>query len=105
MALPWVDFLWSIRQYVKVRRGTPSSGSYTIKPGDYQLTANNTAAATWTLPAVSGSGQVLKVKNKGNGEITLSGTIFLDQVVSTLTLVRGDMVTLTDDGTHWSVGD
>lgn len=105
MALIWGDFLWSIKNYTKVRRSTPPSGSYTIKTGDYQLTANNTSAATWTLPAVSGSGQVLKVKNKGNGEITLAGTIFLDSVVSTLTLVTGDMVTLTDDGTHWSVGD
>ena len=105
MALNWVDFLWTWHWFNKSQRRTPNSGAYTITTKDYSLIANNSAAATWTLPAISNSGQVLKIKNKGAGNLTLSGTIFLDQVVTTLVLVTGDMVTLSDDGTDWSVGD
>ena len=105
MTIAWIDFLWCWRRLNQVRRSTPNSGSYTITTNDYSLVANNSVASTWTLPTVSDSGQVLKIKNKGAANLTLSGTIFLYEAVSTLVLVTGDMVTLSDDGAHWSVGD
>lgn len=104
MALIWSDFVWTIRQWQR-RRTTPASGSYTVSTQDSNLTANSSVASTWTLPTPSGSGQVLKVKNKGAADLTLSGTIFAYAAVTSLVLVTGDMVTLSDDGTHWSVGD
>lgn len=105
MALIWNDFVWTMKQWNRPRSSTPASGSYTITSSDRALTASLTTASTWTLPAPSGGGQVLKIKNKGIPELTLSGTIFLDTLVTTLILSQGDMVSLTDDGSAWSVGD
>ena len=105
MSLIWTDFVWTWKQWNRVRRSTPPSGSYTISRDDYSLIANLSANATWTLPTPVGAGQVLKIKNKSAYELTLSGTIYLYEAVTSLVLVQGDMVTLSDDGTHWSVGD
>jgi len=105
MALNWMDFVWTIKRWQQVKRKTPASGDYTISTDDVSLISSNTSAATWTLPIVAGNGQVLKIKNKGSAALTLSGTIFTNATVTDLVLSTGDMVTLSDDGVAWSVGD
>ncbi len=114
MALPWVDFVWTIKRWISLYplsfvtslpKGTPAAGNYTITANDYSLVSTNNSDATWTLPAPSGEGQVLKIKHKGTGTLTISGTIFLYEQVASLEMVTGDMVTLSDDGTDWNVGD
>ena len=105
MTLTWNDFVWMVKNWNRVRRSTPPSGAYTITANDYSLIANLSSASTWTLPTPVGAGQVLKIKNKSIYDLTLSGTIFTDQTISELILLTGDMVTLSDDGSCWSVGD
>ena len=113
-SIAWVDFVWNIKRWLKYHpdemnaampSSTPATGAYTITNTDYSLTSTNTAAATWTLPASPSTGQVLKVKVKGAGAITLSGSIFTDTTETSLVLVTGDMVTLRYDGSTWNVGD
>ena len=102
----WTDFLWQWRFLTKTARTTPPTGStYQITKDDFQLSSTSSTTQTWTLPAVTNSGQILKIKNKGAGEIVLNGTVFTSEAITSLILLTGDMVTLTDDGTYWSVGD
>lgn len=115
MALNWMDFSWTIKRWLQLYplsfvtslpSSTPASGNYAVTTSDYALTSTNASNATWTLfTPVGNDSHVLKIKNRGAGELTLSGSIFTDQVVTTLVLVTGDMVTLRSDGTYWNVGD
>jgi hypothetical protein len=116
VALNWVDFTWSLKRWLSLYplsfvtslpNTTLGSGSQTLTNEQYALTASNSTAATWTLPSPSdNTGHVFRIKNQGAGELTLSSPyIFTDSVVSTLILVKGDMVTLRSDGAYWNVGD
>ena len=115
MALPWTDFVWTIKRWLSLYpleaisnlpASIPSSGNYTIAATDYYLVSTNATPVTYTLPAIADSlNRVLKFKNRGAGEVTLSGTVFTSAAASSLILVTGDMVTLTCDGTYWNVGD
>jgi hypothetical protein len=114
MALPWTDFVWTIKRWLSLYpldaisnlpASIPSSGNYTIGDADYYLVSTNATDVTYALPSDADTNRVLKFKNRGAGEVTISGTIFTDSVVTSLVLVIGDMVTLTYDGTYWNVGD
>lgn len=116
MALSWVDFTWSLKKWLQLYptsfvtalpSETPASGNQTLTNSQYSLVADNTAAATWSLPSPSDNpNYVYKIKNRGNAQLTLSSPyIFTDTIVSTLILVKGDMVTLRSDGAYWNVGD
>lgn len=116
MALPWVDFVWTIKRWLSLYpletvlalpSSTPAAGNYTLTNEDYSLVSTNTSNVTWTLPSPSDNpDHVYKIKVQGAGEVTLSNSyIFTDAVVSSLILVRGDMVTLRSDGAYWNVGD
>lgn len=114
MALPWTDFVWTIKRWLSLYpldaisnlpATTPPAGDYTIEDTDYYLVSTSTTDVTYTLPTAPSTNRVLKFKNRGTGEVTLSGTIFAASVVTTLVLVTGDMATLTYDGTYWNVGD
>ena len=116
MALNWTDFSWTIKRWLSLYplsfvtslpNSTLGSGNQTLTNEQYALSANNSSAATWTLPSPSDNpAHVFKIKNLGNGELTLSSPyIFTNAIVSTLVLVKGDMVTLRSDGAYWNVGD
>lgn len=116
MALPWVDFVWTIKRWLglyplepvkALPYSQPASGNYTITEDDYSLVSTNTAGVTWTLPSPADlPNQVYKIKVRGSGNVTLSNDyIFTDQIVTSLILVTGDMVTLRSDGAYWNVGD
>jgi hypothetical protein len=81
------------------------AGDYTITSLDSFLVANNSAAATWTLYAPTNTSAFVRFKNRGTANLTISGTIFAAEAVSSLVLVTGDMVTLRADGTYWNVCD
>ena len=102
-AINWVGFLYNYRWMN--RAITPNQTTYTITNDDFRLICNLSSASTWTLPQPSDSNQILRIKNEGSGLLTLVGTIFLDSIVSSLILGTGDMVSMTNDGRHWSVGD
>lgn len=104
MLTNFTQFVWNWKWLIRSQSQTPS-GDYTVTGNDYRLTNTGSTSVTYTLPVPSNSGQVLKIKNKGSTNITINGTIFLDVAVTSLILGTGDMVTLTDDGTYWSVGD
>jgi len=114
MALPWTDFVWTIKRWLSLYpldaisnlpTTSPPAGNYTIQDTDYYLVSTSTTDVTYTLPTDASTNRVLKFKNRGTGEVTLSGTIFAYAAVSSLTLVTGDMATLTYDGSYWNVGD
>lgn len=104
MALPWVDFFWSWKRLMN-RRNTPPAGAYAIAGDDTAIDFTGTANTTWTLPTPNGGQAPKKIKHKGNGVLSIAGTIYLYTPVTSLQLQQGDMVTLSDDGTYWSVGD
>ena len=114
MALPWSDFVWSIKRWFSLHpldaisslpAASPPAGNYTIQDEDYYLVSTSTADATYTLPSSPSTNRVLKFKNRAAGELTLSGPIFTNEAVTSLILTTGDMTTLTYDGTYWNVGD
>lgn len=116
MALPWVDFLWSIRRYLRLHpqdfngslpSGSPAAGNYTITSSDYSLVSTNESNVTWTLPSPSdNAGHTYRIKVRGAGNVTLSSPyIFTDMIETSLILVTGDMVSLRSDGSYWNVGD
>lgn len=82
-----------------------AGGDYTILPTDEFLVATNSVAATWTLYAPTSRTDFKRFKNRGAGELTISGTIFAAEAVSSLVLTTGDMATLRADGEYWNVGD
>jgi hypothetical protein len=134
MALPWVDFVWTIKQWIRKYplsfvNGLPStlppSGAYTITDEDYSLVNTNDAgpdfdvadfsaadfstgsgSVTWTMfTPVGYANHVIKIKHRASGELEVAGTIFTDEPITSLVLTTGDMVTLRSDGTYWNVGD
>lgn len=116
MALPWVDFLWTIRRYLRshpqdfngsLPSSTPAAGNYTLTDTDYSLVSTNASNVTWTIPSPhDNDGHVYRIKVQGAGNVTLSSPyIFTDIVESSLILVKGDMVSLRSDGSYWNVGD
>lgn len=115
MALVWNDFTWTIKRWIQLYplsfvtslpNSTPAAGNQTLTTSQYALTSTNASNATWTLPSpVGNDAHVYKIKHQGAGELTLAGTIFAAEPVTTLVLVKGDMVTLRSDGTYWNVGD
>lgn len=114
MALPWVDFVWTIKRWLSLYpldaiSNLPISiktADYVILDTDYYLVANSTSPLTFTMPSAADStGRVLKFKNRGTSNLTVVGTVFSTQVITSVTLITGDMATLTSDGTYWNVGD
>ncbi len=116
MSLPWVDFVWSLKRWLGLHsievitslpNDTPASGNQTLTANQYALTSTNASNVTWTLPLPSeNTGHVYRIKVQGDGEVTLSSPfIFADAIVSSLILVKGDMVSLRSDGAYWNVGD
>lgn len=61
--------------------------------------------ATWTLPAIGTTGQKIRIKNRGTGELTVqragSNQIYSNGTFTELILLTGDSETLQDDGTYW----
>ena len=113
MALPWVDFVWTIKRWLSLYPLdaisnlpiTVKTTSYTVLDTDYYLVANSGSILTFTMPAATSStNRVLKFKNRGAANLTVSGSIFSTAVVASLTLVTGDAATLTSDGVYWNTG-
>ena len=71
--------------------------NYTATTNDYSIVANGTSAFTITLPASSGSGQVIELTNINVGVVTLDGA-GSDLVGGslTVTLNQGDSITIRD---------
>lgn len=116
MALPWGDFVWTIKRWLQLYplvpvtslpADIPASGNLTLTEDQYSLVSTNASAVTWTLPnPADHPNHVYKIKVRGAGNVTLSNSyIFADQIVTSLVLVTGDMVTLRSDGAYWNVGD
>lgn len=77
------------------------TGSY-LKTYAYTSSSNG----TWTMPAIGTTGQRIKIKNKGTGDLTIqragSNQLFTDALVNSIILYTGETITLQDDGTNWS---
>jgi hypothetical protein len=76
--------------------------SYTIEPGQTWLTYTGTGGNTWTLPTPRESREI-KIKNKGSGTLTLSGSIYSNASVATYNLLVGEGIILISDGSDWSI--
>jgi len=81
------------------------AGDYTITSLDSFLVANNSVAATWTLYAPTNTSAFVRIKNRGLADLTVNGTIFSFEAITSIILVTGDMLTLRADGTYWNVCD
>ncbi len=88
---------------------TSSSTSLTLTvTGQFLKSYYYTSASngTWTMPAIGTTGQIIKIKNKGTGELVIqragSDQIFTDSLVNSIILLTGDSIELQDDGTNWS---
>lgn len=70
---------------------------------------SGSSASTWTLPAISGNtGLTFIIKNRGSASITLNSNagandIYSTSAVNTLTITAGTSVTVSNDGTYYSV--
>ena len=49
------------------------TATYTVAAGDYVINCNKTSAMTVNLPAASGSGRILVIKNINTGVVTVDG--------------------------------
>jgi lysophospholipase L1-like esterase len=66
------------------------------------------STSTWTLPPViNNSGGVIRIKNRGSGNITLNSfdggnDIYQTSAAATLTIAPGGEYTFRNDGTYWT---
>jgi hypothetical protein len=85
------------------------SSTATLTLGNGRTFVNTNAAATWTLPAVTGTTQIeYIIKNRGAGPLTLSTTAALNEIydltglaTNSLIIAAGAAVILISDGTYW----
>lgn len=98
----------AVRGDIQVNRViTSAAGTLTLdlKYSDYVFTGTTT---TWTLPAVSGSANVVYyIKNRGSGSITLNTNAAANEIydasaVNTLTITAGSSLMLRSDGTYFN---
>ncbi len=88
----------------------PSSAtSLTLTVSNSCYVFTGSAAATWTMPPVSGDGGVyLTLMNRGTATLTVqrAGTdnlYLVNATATSISLAPGSDVTLIDDGTYWMV--
>ena len=98
----------AVRGTVQVNRSLVSSaGTLTLATtySDYIFSGTTT---TWTLPAVTGTGNhVFYIKNRGSGSITLNTTASANEIydtsaTNTLTITAGSSLMLRSDGTYFN---
>lgn len=91
-------------------QGTPnisSATTLTLTAAASIYVYNGAAAATWTLPAVSGnSGEILILYNRGSGSVTVqrAGSDQIDNqggLVNSVPLSPNTSLELLNDGTYW----
>ncbi len=114
MALPWGDFVWTIKRWLSLYPTEAiadlpiaiQTADYSIADTDFYLVADSAAPITFTmLPAAAYINRRFLFKNKGAGTLTLDatglGSIFTSATVATLAVTTGNWATLTSDGTTW----
>tara|TARA_R110000868_G_scaffold335657_1_gene596524 strand:+ start:360 stop:716 length:357 start_codon:yes stop_codon:yes gene_type:complete len=114
MALPWVDFVWTIQKWLSLNPTdaianlpvSTKTAAYTVTATDYYLVANSASPITFTMPAASSNAnRVFVFKNIGAGALTLNasglGSIFTTASVTTLAVTTGNWAELTSNGTTW----
>ena len=115
MALPWVDFVWTIKRWLSLYpteaiANLPveiKTASYSVAATDYYLVGNSASALTFTLLSASANtNRSFVFFNKGAGLLTLFaedlGNIYADALsVSSLLLAQGQWARLSSDGTTW----
>ena len=63
-----------IRRPANAQNTTTQTGSsYAVQTSDYYVVCNNGTAITVSLPAASGSGRIISIKNIGAGNATIDG--------------------------------
>lgn len=112
MALPWVDFVWTIKKWLSLYPTDAISNlpvsvktaDYILTANDYMVVSNSGSQVTVTmLAAASHANRTFVFKNRGAGNLVLSGSsFFTTSVVSSVTLTTGATATLTSDGTYWN---
>lgn len=86
-----------------------SASTLTLTPSNSIYVYNGAAAATWTLPAVSGnSGEIIILYNRGAGTVTVqrAGSDQIDDggaMVTSIPLSSNSSLELINDGTYWLV--
>lgn len=87
---------------------TSSAATLTIANNNYLVRyfSFSGTTSTWTLPSTPLANQVIKIKNRGSGTITLnsgSSNIWNTSAVNTLAITAGSVYELWYDGTYWNV--
>jgi hypothetical protein len=87
---------------------TSSASSLTLATSNDAYVFTGTAAATWTLPAVSGNtGVNFYLYNRGSARVTVHGAgsddLYNRATVMSIYLEPGTAATLLNDGTYWLV--
>ncbi len=86
-----------------------SAGTLTLTHNaDYVFSGTTT---TWTLPAIdaakTGRAQMITIKNRGSGNITLNtasgSTLYTTSLVATMTISPGEAYTIMPDGTYFLI--
>jgi hypothetical protein len=65
---------------------------------------SGSTSTTWVLPSVTDNTNLTYfIKNRGNGAISLNGTIYSSSAVSSFTINPGEAYILSNDGTYWNI--
>lgn len=92
-----------------VRKVSVQSGtSFTLNNTASLWVFTGTAAATWTLPALSArTGLEYLIKNRGSADLIVqragSDQLYTTEAVSSITVAAGSSAHIVNDGTYWDV--
>lgn len=97
----------SLNKTVSLPPSTSGSTGITLSSGTFWV-YSGAGTATWSLPALLGTGYWYRVKNRGGGNLTINVTgggsvIYTTSAVASIVLAPGDSVDFHDDGTYWEV--
>jgi len=88
--------------------GTVSATTQTLDRTQTVWVFTGSSGSTWTLPALSGNTNLIYfIKNRGTANITLqragADNIFDTAVVTSVTILPGSAVIVSNDGTYWNI--